>query len=192
MSKKVLVAYASKSGATAGIAEAIGAELQLHGHDVDVLDVNQVTDLTRYDVVVLGSALYIRRWRKNAVRFLRHNVDALRERQVWLFHSGPVGADKDEDQDMPPAVCRLAHEIGATPAVTFPGRLEPDTAKGFLARRLATGNLAADSRDWDKIRAWATDISAAIEATERSTWHRPATKQSPKHAARPPAGHFLG
>ncbi|MET9311840.1 flavodoxin domain-containing protein [Kribbella sp. NPDC003505] len=191
MSKNVLVAYASKSGATAGIAEAIGAELRAHGHDVDVLDVNRVQDLARYDVVVLGSAIYIRRWRKDAVRFLRHNVDALRERQVWLFHSGPVGPDKDQDQDMPPAVRHLAHEIGATPARTFAGRLEPDTAKGFLARRLATGNLAADSRDWDKIRAWASDISASIEATERSTWHRSATTQSPNHAASPPAGHFL-
>lgn len=176
MSKKVLVAYAGKAGATAGIAEAIGAELRAHGHDTDVLDVNQVQDLTRYDVVILGSAIYIRRWRKDAVRFLRHNADALRERQVWLFHSGPVGPDKDEEQDMPPAVGRLAHEIGATPAVTFAGRLEPDTAKGFLARRLATGNLAGDSRDWNKIRAWAGDISASIDATERSTWHRPATR----------------
>jgi|SoiMethySBSTD1v2_1073268.scaffolds.fasta_scaffold1355921_2 menaquinone-dependent protoporphyrinogen oxidase len=175
MSKNVLVAYASKSGATAGIAEAIGAELRAHGHDVDVLDVNRVQDLARYDVVVLGSAIYLRRWRKDAVRFLRHHVDALRERQVWLFHSGPVGPDKDQDQDMPPAVRHLAHEIGATPAVTFAGRLEPDTAKGFLARRLATGDLTGDSRDWDKIRAWAADISAAVEATERSSWHRPPT-----------------
>lgn len=175
MSKNVLVAYASKSGATAGIAEAIGAELRAHGHDVDVLDVNRVQDLARYDVVVLGSAIYLRRWRKDAVRFLRHHVDALRERQVWLFHSGPVGPDKDQDQDMPPAVRHLAHEIGATPAVTFAGRLEPDTAKGFLARRLATGDLTGDSRDWDKIRAWAADVSAAVEATERSSWHRPPT-----------------
>lgn len=189
MSKKVLVAFASKAGATTGIAEAIGAQLQVLGHAVDVLDVNQVKDVTPYDVVVLGSAIYIRRWRKDAVRFLRNNVDTLRDRQVWLFHSGPVGPDKDQDQDMPAEVSRLAEEIGAAPAVTFPGRLEPETAKGFLARRLATGKLAGDARDWDEIRAWATRISAAIDAGERG--RRPAAK-SPNDAARPPAGHFLG
>jgi menaquinone-dependent protoporphyrinogen oxidase len=183
MSKQVLVAYASKSGATAGIAEAIGAELRAHKHAVDVLDVGRVDDLAPYDVVVLGSALYLGRWRREAVRFLRRNVDELRTRQVWLFHSGPVGPDKDQDQAMPSAVRHLAHEIGATPAVTFPGRLEPDTARGFLARRLAGGTLGGDARDWDKIRAWAADISAAIEATERSNWHRPINH---------PAGHFLG
>jgi menaquinone-dependent protoporphyrinogen oxidase len=188
VSKKVLVAYASKMGATASIAAAIGDELRAHGHSVDVLDVAGVKDVAPYDAVVLGSAIYIRRWRRGAVRFLRHNIEALRQRQVWLFHSGPVGPDKDEDQAMPSSVRRLAQEIGATPAVTFAGRLEPATAKGFLARRLAAGNLAGDARDWDKIRAWAADISAAIEATQRSTWHRPSADDSPKR----PAGHFLG
>jgi menaquinone-dependent protoporphyrinogen oxidase len=185
MSRNVLVAYATKTGATAGIAEAIGAELRDHGHDVDVVAVTEVKTIEPYDAVVLGSALYLRHWRREAVRFLHDNVDELRTRQVWLFHSGPVGPDKDQDEEMPPAVRHLAREIGATPAVTFAGRLEPETAKGFLARRLATGNLAGDSRDWHKIHAWAADISAAITATERSTWHRPTTINRP-------AGHFLG
>ncbi|MFG1912566.1 flavodoxin domain-containing protein [Kribbella sp. NPDC048928] len=196
MSKKVLVAYASRSNATAEIAETIGAELRAHNHDVDVLDVSRVGDIAAYDVVILGSALYVRRWQRAAVRFLRHNVGPLRDRQVWLFHSGPVGPDKEQDQAMPPAVRRLAHAIGASPAITFAGRLDPATAKGFLARHLATGDLAADSRDWQKIRTWAADISAALEATERSTWHRPAPedapKHSPKHMSKHPAGHFLG
>lgn len=162
MSGKVLVAYASKMGATQEIAEAIGAELRARGHQVDVTEVTSVGSIAPYDAVVLGSAIYIRRWRPEAVRFLRHNADQLAGRQVWLFHSGPVGPDKDQAQDMPPAVRRLADEIGAAPAVTFAGRLERDTAKGFLARRLATGDMAGDSRDWDKIRTWAAQISAAI------------------------------
>jgi menaquinone-dependent protoporphyrinogen oxidase len=177
MSRNVLVAYATKMGATAEIAEAIGTELREHGHLVDVRNVAEVRSITDYDAVVLGSALYARRWRPEAVRFLRHHVEELRNRQVWLFHSGPVGPDKDQEQAMPPNVRKLAKRIGATPPVTFAGRLEPGTAKGFLAHWLARGELATDSRDWKRIKEWAADIAAAISAIQASTWHRPTVEK---------------
>jgi menaquinone-dependent protoporphyrinogen oxidase len=172
MARKVLVAYATKMGATADIAVAIGTELTKLGHDVDVRNVKDIDSISQYDAVVLGSALYIRRWRPEAVRFLRKYVDELRNQQVWLFHSGPVGPDKNQDQTMPPNVRRLARKIGATPAMTFAGRLEPASAKGFLARWLARGDLAADSRDWDLIGRWARDIGATMHPADTSDWTR--------------------
>jgi len=172
MSSKVLVAYATKMGSTAGIAQAIGAELVHGGHQVDVREAGKVRSIEEYDVVVLGSAIYMRRWRPEAVHFLGRHRDELRDRQVWLFHSGPVGPEKYEPQKMPGKVRRLAHRIGTRPAMTFAGRLEPATAKGFLAEQMARGDLAGDFRDWEQIRTWANDISAAIHATEAAPWHR--------------------
>ncbi|QNE16983.1 flavodoxin [Kribbella qitaiheensis] len=172
MSRKVLVAYATKMGATAGIAAAIGEELERGGHQVDVCEVDQVGSIEEYEAVVLGSAIYVKRWRPEAVRFLRKYREELRSRQVWLFHSGPVGPDKDQLQEMPGNVKRLAHRIGATPAMTFAGRLDPATAKGFIAKRLARSELSGDARDWELIRAWSSDIGAAIHAIESAPWQR--------------------
>jgi menaquinone-dependent protoporphyrinogen oxidase len=180
MSRKVLVAYATKMGATAGIADAIGTELRKHGHQVEVCEAGQVRSIDSYDAVVLGSAVYMQRWRPEAVAFLRKHADALRSRQVWLFHSGPVGPKRDEIQPMPPNVARLARQIGATPAMTFAGRLETQTAKGFIARRMARTELGGDARDWVLIAAWAQDVSAAISSVEVSSWHRPEAEDAPR------------
>ncbi len=172
MGSRVLVAYATRMGGTAGIADAIGGELRRAGHDVDVRDVAEVGDVSDYHVVIVGSALYVRRWRRSAVRFLRRHAAELRRRQVWLFHSGPLGPDKDSTQTMPGNVARLVRRIGAVPPVTFAGRLERPTAHGPVARWLASGELAGDFRDWDRITSWAHALHDAIVAVDVSTWSR--------------------
>lgn len=91
MAVTVLVAYASKYGATAEIAEKIGQLLRQEDLQADVLPVNRVGNLTQYKAVIIGSAVYIGKWRKEVVKFLRTNEKLLAERSVWLFSSGPTG-----------------------------------------------------------------------------------------------------
>ena len=110
MDNRILVAYATKYGATTEIAEKIGQVLQEAGLPTDVQNVQEVNDLTSYGAVVLGSAVYIGSWRKEAAKFLQDNEQALAERPVWLFSSGPTGeGDPVELQD----------------GWTFPGKLQP-------------------------------------------------------------------
>lgn len=82
MDVQVLVAYATKYGATAEIAEKIGQVLRQAGLHTDVLPTDRVSDLTPYKAVVLGSAVYMFRWRKEAATFLKANEKAL-NKEVW-------------------------------------------------------------------------------------------------------------
>ena len=91
MDIKVLVAYATKKGATAEIAEEIGRVLQQAGLLTDVLPTDRVTDLSPYKAVVLGSAVYIGQWQKKAAAFLQANEEKLAELPVWLFSRCPTG-----------------------------------------------------------------------------------------------------
>jgi menaquinone-dependent protoporphyrinogen oxidase len=86
-----LIAYASKHGSTAEIAERIGATLRSAGQAADVLPIAAVTDQIEVEAVVLGSAVYMSRWMKQAATFVRLHHSLLAERPLWLFSSGPVG-----------------------------------------------------------------------------------------------------
>ena len=161
MTRKILVAYSTKRGATREIAEAIGSTLRSCGFLVDVEDVRTAHGVRGYDAVIVGSAIYMGRWRRPAVHFLQRFRRDLRHRPVWLFQDGPLGEDrKDVQQPLPDKVAALARDICVFETVTFGGRLEKDV-KGAVAKRVAE-KFAGDYRDFDAIRAWAVTVGDTL------------------------------
>ena len=63
---RVLVAAATKHGATGEIAQAIADTLRDQGLDPAVLEPERVDTIDGYDAVVLGSAVYAGHWLKPA------------------------------------------------------------------------------------------------------------------------------
>jgi menaquinone-dependent protoporphyrinogen oxidase len=163
---KVLVAHSSKRGGTAGIAEAIADEFDRRGIEVDCSDVGEVGDLGPYDAVVLGSAVYAKRWRGKAKRFLRAHRKELAEMPFWIFSSGPVGdpAKDDPKWSEPPRVVARAEKLGVREHVVFGGCVPADP-HGFVERSMAENTPVEyrDRRDWSEIRAWAAAIAAALQ-----------------------------
>jgi menaquinone-dependent protoporphyrinogen oxidase len=162
---RVLGAYASKNGATAEIAAAIGHELGQHGVEVDCLSADAVGRVDDYDAVVLGSAVYMKRWQRDARRLLHHQRAALADKPFWLFSSGPVGdAPPDPDWCEPKDVVREAEHLGVRDHVIFGGRVPADP-HNFVERAMAknTPPEHRDKRDWEAIRDWAAAIAADLE-----------------------------
>jgi menaquinone-dependent protoporphyrinogen oxidase len=168
MDNKILIAYATKHGATAEIAEKIGEVLSQAGLPVDVLPIDRVNDLTSYQAVVLGSAVYVGQWQKEAALFLEDNKRFLAERPVWLFSSGPTG-EGDPEQLMkgwrfPTGLQPIADRIRPRDTVVFQGEL--DTKDLNFAEKLIIKGVKAplgDFRDWQGITAWATTIADALK-----------------------------
>lgn len=165
---KVLVAYASKRGSTAEIAEAIAEALRQSSLSVDCIEAGKVSSVASYDAVVLGSAVYLRRWRGDAKQFLRKHEEELSQRPFWVFSSGPVGDPKSEADPSwlePPKIIEHVMRLGAREHVVFGGRLPVDP-RGPMERAMVKNTPPEyhDRRDWDEIRAWAEGIAAGLRA----------------------------
>jgi menaquinone-dependent protoporphyrinogen oxidase len=160
MTPHVLVAYASKRGATAEIAEDIGTTLRSNGCTVDVRPVGSVVDITPYTGVVIGSGLYAGHWLRDARRFVARFADQLCQRPVWMFSSGPLEARADHSVPPTRSVEAIMGRIRARAHATFGGRLAPD-ATGFIASRIAR-KYAGDWRNWGLIRQWANHVATEL------------------------------
>ena len=90
---RVLVVYASRHGATEGIAERVASALGRRGIDVGLRPAHDRPEVADWDAVVVGSAAYTFHWLKDATDFVRRNRSELAGRPVWLFSSGPLGTD---------------------------------------------------------------------------------------------------
>lgn len=158
---RVLVAYGSKRGGTREIAEKIAEVLLGEGVDAELADAGDVRSVDSYDAAIIGGALYMNRWQRDARNLLVHHAQALRTRPVWLFSSGPLDFSAD-DKLMPPTaqVAGLMERVGARGHVMFGGRLEPD-AKGFVASAMAKSH-AGDWREWHRVQTWAKDVAREL------------------------------
>ena len=165
---KVLVAYGTKYGATAEIAERIGQVLRQAGLDAEVLPAECVGDVRAYQAVVLGSAVYIGQWRKQAAAFLKANEQALAGRPVWLFSSGPTGEGDPvaltQGWRFPTGLQPVADRIGPRDIALFGGAASVEKMN-FIEKWLLKNVKApaGDYRDWDAITAWAASIAGALK-----------------------------
>jgi menaquinone-dependent protoporphyrinogen oxidase len=153
-------------GSTREIAEAIGTELRSRGLEVDVLPCTSDPNPDGYDAVIIGSALYVRRWEGAASSYLKQYAPVLAERSTWLFQSGPCGEGAATEQlDPPRAVAKQMKKHGFPKPRTFGGRLDVEHAIGPVSRWMGQdGPLSGDFRDWKLIRGWAQDIANELTA----------------------------
>jgi menaquinone-dependent protoporphyrinogen oxidase len=171
---RLLVAYATDHGSTRGVADRIASRLRQRGVDAEARAVADVLAVSRYEAVVLGSAIHGGKWLPSAREFADRNAASLLERPVWLFSVSTLG---DEESMFPPRVGnRLRAWRKETPEVAelrrlldprehrnFAGAIAPShwpaTGRAFFR---ATGGRYGDHRNWPAIDAWADLIAAQV------------------------------
>lgn len=175
---KALVAFGTKYGSTADVAEKIAFVLRREGADVKVLDLRTKVQVNvkDFDLLVIGSGIIAGSWTPEAISFLEESRDALIGKSVALFACcGDVVL-----KGSPPEECKkkylaeIASKMYIDPVALglFGGVLDFERY-GFLVKAILHGAKKSietkgvdlskpyDFRDWNNINDWASSLLVA-------------------------------
>ena len=163
MTKRVLVAYASRHGSTKEIAERIADELSAMDTPATTAEMKSVSSVNEFDLIILGAPLYMGKLEKDFSRFISRFGSDLEKTQVAGFAVG-LAPIKNESQAVQEAMDTLNAGFGSIKPVSvalFAGRLDPEKLS-FISRKIIAMVKAptGDFREWDKISAWAREIGS--------------------------------
>jgi menaquinone-dependent protoporphyrinogen oxidase len=98
-----------------------------------------------------------------AVAFAERNATALADTPVWIFSSGPLGDEVQDEEEQPRQLDDLRSWLSPIDHQVFFGALDK-SALGFGERMMVKAVKAPDGdfRDWDAIAAWADRIADTL------------------------------
>lgn len=170
MTNRILVTYASSTGSTVGVAQAIGAVLTEHGAQVDVLPMPEVQDISLYSAVIAGSAIQSNVWLPEAMEFVEKHRADLNQRPFAAFlvcMTLAIGGGKYREHvaDYLKPVRGLVKPVSQG---LFAGMLDiakipsiSDRIKFKISVLMGVWK-EGDHRDWNAIRTWAESLPLAL------------------------------
>ncbi|MDO9036157.1 MAG: flavodoxin domain-containing protein [Methanoregula sp.] len=168
MSARILLAYATRNGSTAEIAQVIGRELTNNGHAVDVTDIKMVSTLAGYSAIIIGGPLYMGSVDGAVERFVGNNREQLLKLPVAAFVVGlaPKNPDPGAVEAAMAAMRKSLGPVTPVSSVLFAGKLDPSKVNFVMRKFLEMAKIpAGDFRDWDAIAAWAQELPVKMGFT---------------------------
>ncbi len=166
ISPKILVAYATRAGSTAGVADAIGKKLAQSGAVVDVKPLKNVQSLDGYQAVVLGSAIRAGAVLPELTDFVKTYKDELGKIPTAYFIVCMIVRENTE-KNRQTAVSYfdpLRAEVVPVDTGIFAGKLDYSRLsfiEAFIIKYII-GTPEGDLRDWQKINDWAENLSPKL------------------------------
>lgn len=175
MKPEVLVAYVTRSGSTAEVAEAIVGTLSEAGVLAEAKPMVDVETISNGRSIILGVALYVGHFPKEFQRFVLRFQRELSSVRPWIFVLGPT---ENDPKQFTAAEEQVSKELAKYPWLhpaevrVLGGKFDPHHLilpfpfslvmkfPGNPMRKLPV----SDIRDWEWIRTWARAIADDLNA----------------------------
>jgi len=172
----ILIAYDTIHGSTAEVGDRIGKNLCDQGFRVDLLLAAHVEDISEYDAVIVGSAIYKFAWLKDAKVFLQQNQPTLARLPTAYFIVGAsMAEDTPENREavkqafVDPVLEEFA-DITPRSIGLFGGAVDFAENDYYLFEWVVLKILgfilgyteSADWRNWDAIDSWSKELAGEL------------------------------
>lgn len=168
---KVLITYATRTGYTAGVTEAIGKTLAEHNIFAHVVPMEKVKDLSIYKVIIMGSAIQNRQWLPEAKKFIEKNIPVIKQKPVAIFSVCMTMAMSNAEKYKSGVLSWVEPIRSMTDPFSeglFAGALDikkiPNRSDRFKFRVSVLFGVwkEGDYRDWNKIISWSEELVPTI------------------------------
>lgn len=183
---KILIAYGTRYGATAGTAEEIAKVFQGEGFEVKTVNLKEekVKDISKFELVIVASGMKMDMWTSKAKAFLNKFSNELKKKKVALFVSSGgralmeyKGKHDEIDRITKKYLKGKASKYGLNPiSMNMFGGIWDYNQMGKIYRKALDAEKdnfipagfketepgVYDSRNWDEIRKWAKDLASKI------------------------------
>ncbi|MCK9593272.1 MAG: flavodoxin domain-containing protein [Methanoregula sp.] len=162
----ILIAYATKKGSTAEIAQAVAKELQAAGHTADSVEIEQVASPQGYDAVVIGGPMYMGHIDSRVKKFVKRHYPDLARVPVAGFAVGLSAASKDPEGMAwtEKALHASLNPLRPVAEAIFAGNLDPEKLSWWQQWTVKKAKSpVGDFRDWAAIAAWARDLPGKMK-----------------------------
>ncbi len=164
--RHVLIVYGSQKGSTAEIAGKMQGYLAAVGCSVDTLAASDsAVDVSKYDLVVIGSGIYGAQPHKNIKAFIDKNRPALNQKKVAIFAvCGMMCSSDEKKQNAATAFSgKVACKLTPIRQTVFAGNLAPSGWLGKVILKWMWNATQGDHRDWEKIKAWTLSLGELVK-----------------------------
>jgi menaquinone-dependent protoporphyrinogen oxidase len=186
MTKRALIAYGTRYGATKSTSEEIAKVLQGEGVEVTVVDTKKgkVKDISPFDLIIVGSGMQMGKWTKNPETFLEKYQKDLANKKVAIFVSSGAEAfleyekkteEIESNRKLYLEEKAAKYRLQPVSLVMFGGVWDYNKMNFLFKKALAsfkprleaagvkeTGPGLYDTRNWENIRTWAKELAGKI------------------------------
>jgi menaquinone-dependent protoporphyrinogen oxidase len=162
---RILVAYATKKGSTAEIAEAIAKELQAVGHTTDAVEIAKGASPAGYDAVVIGGPMYMGKIDGMGKFVKRHSTELARVPVAGFVVCLAAAAKDPEGMAWAEKALHAAlAPLQPVAETVFAGRLDPSKLSWLQKWMIEKAKSpVGDFRDWTAIAAWARELPGKMK-----------------------------